>query len=120
MSNWTLLIVLLLSLSGCGETVISQDKTEVDHALFRACSDGRLNVVRSLLDSGADVNAREQENETPLMYAAVEGHTEVALLLISRGADVNAASVNKETALGRAAMRGRNETVEALISKGAD
>lgn len=108
MSNRMLLIVLLISLSACGASVISQNKTGDNRALFRASSDGRIESVRSLLDAGADVNAREEENETPLMYAAVEGHTEVVLLLISRGADVNALSDNKETALGRAAMRGRN------------
>jgi ankyrin repeat protein len=116
-------LVVLMAFTGCNQKVTSQNKAkheQLDFALFRAASDGRLEVARSLLDSGANVNAREEENETPLMYAAVEGHTDVVLLFLSRGADVNAVSNNKETALGRAAMMGRTETVQALIDKGAD
>lgn len=88
--------------------------------LFRSAASGNVATTQQALDNGADVNAREEEGETPLMYAAVEGHRDVALLLISRGADVNALSNNHETALGRAAFQGREETVTALISSGAN
>jgi ankyrin repeat protein len=71
-------------------------------SIFRAASDGNVTAVQNLLNAGADVNAREHEGETPLMYAAVAGKTEVVKLLLDRGADINAVSLNNETALARA------------------
>jgi ankyrin repeat protein len=88
--------------------------------LFRASSKGDLPEVRSLLDKGTNVNAREVEGETPLMYAAVEDRTEVVKLLLDRGADINALSLNGETALMRAARVSCYETVNLLLARGAD
>jgi len=42
------------------------------------------------LAAGADVNAKNRAENTPLHYAAVEGRKEIAELLIAKGADVNA------------------------------
>lgn len=86
-------------------------------AVFRAASDGELASMRSLLAAGANVNQREYEGETPLMYAAAAGRTEMVLFLLERGADINAVSNNGETALVRA---GDTATVRALLAKGAD
>lgn len=87
-------------------------------AVFRAASDGELESMRSLLAAGANVNQREYEGETPLMYAAAAGRTEMVLFLLEMGADINAVSNNGETALVRAA--GDTATVRALLAKGAD
>lgn len=61
-------------------------------ALIRAAhgySDG-TEVVRLLLDRGADVNAvGEGFRNTALMWAAAFGHIEKVLLLLSRGADAS-------------------------------
>ena len=43
-----------------------------------------------LLDSGVPVDARDEENSTPLISAAAHGQTDMAEFLISRGADINA------------------------------
>lgn len=88
--------------------------------LFKACSDGDYARVRKLLNAGADINAREIESETPLMYAAVEDRTEVVKLLLDRGAEINLQSVNRETALGRAVGMSRYEAVSMLLDRGAN
>lgn len=88
--------------------------------LFRACSQGDLNRVKHLLDEGVNVNARQQDGETPLMFAAVEDKTDVVELLLDRGADIDAVSIENETALVRAVGMSRYETVALLLKRGAN
>jgi ankyrin repeat protein len=59
-------------------------------ALHSAAQNGDLNAVRSLLEQGADPNAREEgDNTTPLHWAAVARHVDVARALLDAGADVH-------------------------------
>ena len=63
---------------------------------------GHLEVVRTLLDAGADVNALNQNDHsgnTPLHAAAHANHIAIAQLLIQRGANVDARDVNVRTPL---------------------
>ena len=55
----------------------------------------RRETVKALLLSGADVNARNHEGRTALMFAIVNLHTSTVQTLLDFGADVNvqAASV---------------------------
>ena len=52
-----------------------------------AARTGRIGAVKALLSRGADVNWKEQNGQTALMWAAAEGHAEVVELLIEAGAD---------------------------------
>lgn len=94
--------------------------TEQERSLFRSASTGDREQVMRLLDMGTNINAREEENETPLMHAAVEDHASVVELLLDRGAEINAVSINDETALGRAVGVSRYEAVTVLLNRGAD
>jgi ankyrin repeat protein len=42
--------------------------------------------VKVLIDAGADVNAKNKDGKTALMWAARYGHTEVAEILKQAGA----------------------------------
>jgi len=44
-------------------------------------------LVKILLDNGADVNAKGQENQHPLQWASRRRHDGVAQILIDNGAD---------------------------------
>jgi ankyrin repeat protein len=64
--------------------------------LHGAVCGGQLEVVRFLLDKGADVNAGDKRGETPIVYAVGLGFIKVAQrmpilkLLVQRGANVQA------------------------------
>jgi len=79
-------------------------------------------AVRSLLNKGADVNARSSNvlQNRPL-HAAVAGRAAgVAKILIERGANVNARQHWGWTALHAAAQSGDVELARVLVDAGAD
>ena len=53
--------------------------------LARAIRDGDLKAVRAQLDASVDVNARDADDNTPLLLAAVYAGTECVELLITAG-----------------------------------
>ena len=70
-----------------------------------------------LIDSGADVKAKDKHGDTPLHHAASRNAAEVAKLLIDNGADVNAKIEGGNTPLHGAAGK---EVAKLLIDNGAD
>lgn len=49
---------------------------------------GHLEMVKFLLDAGADQEHKTDEMHTALMEASMDGHVEVARLLLDHGAQV--------------------------------
>jgi ankyrin repeat protein len=100
-------------------------------ALFWAAQNNHLEIVRLLLEHGADVNEIPQPNPctgmvsmTPLMAASAHGHTDVVKLLLAHGADASAQVGNTAlyehgvTALFLATVKGHT-TVVALLTQAA-
>ena len=84
------------------------------------CELGYLQQVRSILDSGFNVNqARNSNGETPLHAACSKGHAEIARLLIAHGTDVNATDVNGRTPLYVACKGNHLGCARVLIANGA-
>jgi ankyrin repeat protein len=79
--------------------------------LLYAARDGRLDVARILLDSGADINQTELNGITPLLMAITNNHIDTARFLIDRGADIQAVDWYGRTALW-AAVETRNMDVD--------
>ncbi|KAI5859496.1 hypothetical protein GGS23DRAFT_320106 [Durotheca rogersii] len=94
---------------------------EYGNALTAAAYDGTIDIVRLLLEAGADVNAAEG---WALQTAATEGHYEVVLELLEHGVDVNAIVDDENfeagTALQGACEAGRTHIVSLLLDRGAD
>lgn len=85
--------------------------------LMLAALKGHLELVRLLLDRGADVN---KPGWTPLHYAATGGGAELIELLLARHAYIDAESPNQSTPLMMAAMYGGPDSVQVLLDAGAD
>jgi len=102
---------------------------ELEDKLIKAAQEGHADVVRALLDKGADVNAKRRDGWTALMIAANNGHADVVHALLDKGADVNAKDNDGVTALMAAAgnnlnyngsWNGHVDVIRALLDKGAD
>lgn len=75
---------------------------------------GDFEMAELLIDSGANVNAKNNDNVTALKKASENGHLEIVKLLIDSGAN----GLNR--ALMFASEKGHLEVVKYLIDKGAD
>jgi len=119
-------------------------KDVIDWTLPTAAANGETEIVKILLDAGADVGTMENnalhmavlkdqpeildlllehgadprsENDQPLRFAATEGRSAIAEKLIAAGADVH---VNNDDPLRWAAAKGHTETVAIFLAAGAD
>ena len=90
-------------------------------ALLVASSNGHLNIVKLLLDHGADPKAVTNEGITPLIAAATEGWEDVSQFLLGLP-DINleARSRGGWTAMVHAAVNGYRNLVRLLLDHGAE
>lgn len=114
--------------------------------LLIAASVQRIQVIKVLLENGADVNKRGPHDWTALYIAISRGHyhvceillnaganiynidlpeasrngdTDICELLLSRGALIDGTSLNGDTALHRASCCGNVDTLRMLLDRGA-
>jgi ankyrin repeat protein len=87
--------------------------------LMRAALSGDIKTLKVLAGT-ADVNERDAEGRTPLMFAAINRETECGKELLRHRADVNAKANDGGTALMLAASSGDAELVKAFLARGAD
>ncbi|GAX83187.1 hypothetical protein CEUSTIGMA_g10613.t1 [Chlamydomonas eustigma] len=87
--------------------------------IFDAAKHGVVDAARSLIEGGADVNAKNEKFVTALGIAVGFNRKEVTELLIDRGADVMQLDGKGNTVLHYAAGYGRKEIAALLIGAGA-
>ena len=88
--------------------------------LFSESVTGSLDDITKLIQSGADVNAKDKYLITPLHYAARNGHTAVATCLITAGANPKSSDIWGRTPLQVAESRGDQATAGTLIDAEAE
>ena len=86
-----------------------------------ASDNGRLEAVKLLLKHKADINARNNNGDTPLIRAANNGHFDVVRFLVEKGADTNAHNGNSKnaTAYTYAKQNGHKQIANYLESRTA-
>ena len=88
--------------------------------LWMAATNGSAEMIRVLVDAGADVNAANGTGATPLMAAAMSGSGDAVVLLLDEGAFANAReTANGQTPLMFAAWEDRADVIRLLIDRGA-
>ena len=78
-----------------------------------------LEIMKILLDEGADINAKNDDGSTLLSFSSAHGRLELIQFLINNGADVNAGSGDK-VPIFRAIYNNDPNVIKALINAGAE
>ena len=92
------------------------------NSLNRAISREHPEAIQKFLKAGADVNERDDDGCTPLIYAAQSGDLALIKILVERGATVNSVDNGGGSALGYLVSREHHKNAEIafLLARGAD
>ncbi len=82
-----------------------------------AATHGRKEIVKLLLDRGAETEATDDLGQTPLTAAASSGETEMVEILLDAGANIDALDWFSRSALANAASEGHQDTVARLLAR---
>ncbi|CAI6366920.1 unnamed protein product [Macrosiphum euphorbiae] len=89
-------------------------------ALWCAAGTGSMEVVKILVENGANVNFLTETKSSPLRAACYLGHLNIVEYLVEHGANVNLTNIYNSTCLMIASHNNHKEVVEYLLRKGAD
>ncbi|OBT38924.1 hypothetical protein VE00_10715 [Pseudogymnoascus sp. WSF 3629] len=103
-----------------GATIGSADGGVNSSPMYLATIYGQEKVVELLLNRGADVNLKDEDDDSILLNAIRHGHEEVVELLLKRGAKVNMKDRNQITPLVEAVLLGNEPIAKLLLNKGAN
>jgi hypothetical protein len=106
-------IVEFLLTNGADVNLSARNAQKVT-ALHAGATRGDAEIVRMLLEAGADANARQERGFVPLHSAAANGNAPVVQLLLKHGAHVDAKADDGKTPADTAADRGHEEIKEML------
>ena len=92
-----------------------------DSPVADAAERGDIEMVRSLLKSGADVNAAQGDGMTALHWAALQDDADMAAMLVYAGANLEATTrLGGNTPLHLASRQANTIAIEALLEAGSD
>ncbi len=86
--------------------------------LHWAAVENMTEIVKLLLDGGADINIPDSYGQTPLLMSVMQD-TAMTVFLVAKGADVDKANLSGNTPLHEAVVGGKKGIVTLLLEKGA-
>lgn len=89
-------------------------------ALIVASREGAVDVVRDLINHGADVNLTNNDGNNALWFACFKQNLPLMGLLINAGIEINNQNDNGVTVLMYAASAGKIDAVRLLLTVGAN
>lgn len=87
--------------------------------LLAAAARGRVDVIRTLVANGVDLDGRDAHGRTPLHIATYGAHHAAMRALVTAGADPNALENDRYDIVTIAAVADDLETLETALSLGA-
>jgi len=100
---------------------VNNKTTDGNTPLLVACvGNGQYDMIKLLLDYGANPLLLNNKNSGSLMRIAIYGDTSSARLLLNKGVDINAKNNEKQPALHFAVKSGNKDMIYWLIENGAD
>ena len=103
----------------CVQILADRSKTDLSRGLLFAALAEHKDVVKILLDYGAEVDSRSSDGRTPLMLAASKGNKEIVNMLLQAGADPTLTDKSGATAESIAVAKGFRETADSLHGRTA-
>lgn len=92
----------------------------LDEDLLTAARKGDVAAVKTLLDKGANLEAKSRYGQTPLFFAARNGHEELVKFLLAKGAVSNIRDTfYKMSLVAAAADKGYTSIVKLLLDAGS-
>tara|TARA_R110002095_G_scaffold128661_1_gene111447 strand:+ start:1669 stop:2157 length:489 start_codon:yes stop_codon:yes gene_type:complete len=105
------------SLSG---NSFSSDVEGLNSKVLEAANAGNIEDMEELLKKGADINAKNNINFTPLHMAVYNENLNMIKFLLNNGADVNSKDKSNQTPLHMAAYMNNFDIVALLLHNGAN
>ncbi|MCU4155160.1 ankyrin repeat domain-containing protein [Carboxylicivirga sp. A043] len=131
-----LLVIILLIGFGCqsptkqsqSENTVTPESAEQAIAkpainmaeYFEAALNGNIDLVQKAIDSGVDIEARNENGYTALMLSGYNGHHHIIKLLLEHKPNIDAVDGLNRTALMFASTGPFEAAVEVLIKAGAN
>lgn len=123
---WLFAFFLLAMVAGCSKKESAIESLKAKNVAATAdsmgiySSQGDLAMVKLLLDSEVDVNAKNSRGSNSLIEASWSGKQEVVSYLLDNKADVNLASSEQFTALSAAVGQKHDSIALLLLERGAN
>lgn len=100
--------------------MIAHAQAPLDRELIAAAERGDLPSAKRLIARGANVNAKDEKQDSAFLIASARGRTEIVELTLAAGADLKSTNRYGGTGLIPACHYGHLETVKLLLTTKID